>query len=383
MNSSDWLASFLSIVTLLAVVSSAQAAQPGLVLGDNVNVRGQSTIYSEVVTQLQEGEKVIVFETLQHEQPEEGNPAQWYRIAMPANTPVWVHADYISPAQTVTANLLNIRSGPGTEYSVMGQLNQGARVNQIRTVGDWMEIEPPKGVYAFVAASLVKLTGEEIPDQPVATETASTQESAKATEEDASKETAQTSESTDGQTETQPDQTASTTKPKASPEKDTATASEELRTAEPLSATNELTALKEGSESGSSETNATEEAGSTAQFALPPAVTRSTGELASTRAGFEPIPSASRDSSSSAPRRRVVSREGMVEKTVSIQAPTYYRLVVPGTDKTIEFIFTEEKRLNLGDYIARRVIVTGPEYLDERWPKIPVLKVDTLELLIR
>src|SRR5262249_31244519 len=51
---------------------------------------------------------------------------------------------------------LNLRSGPGENYSVIGRLMRGDAVTEKGTKGDWTEIEAPTNAYAFVAAQYLK-----------------------------------------------------------------------------------------------------------------------------------------------------------------------------------------------------------------------------------
>jgi len=44
----------------------------------------------------------------------------------------------------VTASSLNVRSGPGTTYSIIGTLSYGTRVNVVASSGDWRKIDSPK-----------------------------------------------------------------------------------------------------------------------------------------------------------------------------------------------------------------------------------------------
>ena len=39
----------------------------------------------------------------------------------------------------VVPNRLNLRAGPGENYSVLGRLEKGAAVKSIRTIEEWME----------------------------------------------------------------------------------------------------------------------------------------------------------------------------------------------------------------------------------------------------
>lgn len=79
--------------------------------------------------------------------------------------------------------------------------------------------------------------------------------------------------------------------------------------------------------------------------------------------------------------RRIVRREGLVRSTVSIQAPTYYELLSPANRKTINYLHTDKLGLDLKDYRGKRIVVTGEEAIDPRWPRTPVIEVDTLELI--
>jgi hypothetical protein len=78
--------------------------------------------------------------------------------------------------------------------------------------------------------------------------------------------------------------------------------------------------------------------------------------------------------------KRVVSREGIVKRSVSIQAPTYFTLAALDTGKTINYVYSPtNSNVVLKDYFGQRVIVTGEELLDERWPNTPVITVETIE----
>ena len=77
--------------------------------------------------------------------------------------------------------------------------------------------------------------------------------------------------------------------------------------------------------------------------------------------------------------KRVVSREGVVKRSVSIQAPTYFTLASLDTGKTINYLFSPSTNLMIKDFTGKRIVVTGEEMLDERWPNTPVINVDTLQ----
>src|SRR5437773_967070 len=135
------------VAGLLAI--SAGAEEAALVKKNRVNVRAQATPNSEVITQLKKGETVTVLEEIAARKPKHGEPAKWAKIQLPPNTPVWVYAPYIETTNnTVNIKRLNLRAGPGERFSIIGRIERGTPVKQIRTTDNWMEIEAPTNPYA-------------------------------------------------------------------------------------------------------------------------------------------------------------------------------------------------------------------------------------------
>ena len=143
---------------------AAGAEEMAVVKKDRVNVRAQATPNSEVITQLKKGETVTVLEEIAARKPKHGEPAKWARIQLPPNTPVWVYAPYIETTNnTVNIKRLNLRAGPGENFSVIGRIERGTPVMQIRTTGNWMEIEAPTNAYAFVASEMLEKSAAPAP----------------------------------------------------------------------------------------------------------------------------------------------------------------------------------------------------------------------------
>jgi uncharacterized protein YgiM (DUF1202 family) len=141
-------------------------AGPAVVMASNVNVRGQAKLTSEVVTRVTKGQEVQVLEEIKLKNSGPDEPSAWAKILLPPGAHVWLNATYVDPtAQTVKARRLNVRSGPGENYSVLGRLERGEAVKPITSQGDWTEIEPPTNAYAFVAAQY--LSQENIPAAPI------------------------------------------------------------------------------------------------------------------------------------------------------------------------------------------------------------------------
>jgi hypothetical protein len=66
--------------------------------------------------------------------------------------------------------------------------------------------------------------------------------------------------------------------------------------------------------------------------------------------------------------------------TRSIQAPTWYELIHPETKATINYLFEDKLGLNLKEYRGQKVVVTGEEAIDSRWPSTPILELETLDV---
>jgi uncharacterized protein YgiM (DUF1202 family) len=128
-------------------------AGPAVVAANRVNVRGQAGLKGEIITRMTNGEPVMVLEEikLKHSGPEE--PSVWVKIALPAKAALWAKASFIDPTtKAVIPKKLNLRGGPGENYSVLGTLQRGAVVRELVTKGQWMQIEASTNAWAFMAA---------------------------------------------------------------------------------------------------------------------------------------------------------------------------------------------------------------------------------------
>lgn len=133
-----------------------------------VMVRGRAGLRGEIIGRMTNGEPVTVIEEvdLKHSGPDE--PSAWAKIELPMKVHPWVHSSYVDPSsKTVTATTLNVRGGPGENYSVLGTLHKGETVQEIGSKGVWIQIEAPTNAYAFMAAPYLT---QEAPALAVATQ---------------------------------------------------------------------------------------------------------------------------------------------------------------------------------------------------------------------
>ncbi len=82
---------------------------------------------------------------------------RWHEVAITSGlllTTTMSSAAYAA-AVTVAKDSVNLRSGPGTTYGVVGMVGRGTNLNVLDQSGDWMKVLTPGGQTAWVAGWLV------------------------------------------------------------------------------------------------------------------------------------------------------------------------------------------------------------------------------------
>jgi len=137
--------------------ASALVAGSATVVSPNLNVRGQAGMKGEVVGHLKSGDTVNVISQINLDKHAADEPAQWAKISLPSGTKVWVDSKFVDATnKIVSVKKLNLRAGPGENYSVLGVLEKGASISELTAKGDWTQIETPTNAFAFVAAMFLK-----------------------------------------------------------------------------------------------------------------------------------------------------------------------------------------------------------------------------------
>jgi hypothetical protein len=289
----------------------------------NVNVRGQASFIGETLGHLQKGDTVAVSEEITLGRHAADEPAQWARIAMPAGIPVWVDGVYVDPgAKTIKVRRVNLRGGPGENFSVVGYLEKGAAIKEIKTDKGWISIEAPTNAYAFVAAEFLDI------QPPSAVVVASPPVPAPVPA---------------------PQVVNVITPPVPAP------ATNEIAVAPPPAPAPVPTPPTPKPV----ETNQQIAAASNAP---PPSV-----EVAPSASSEPVIP-------------RIVTREGFVRRAYNVQAPADFELHDIQTGVLIDYLQPKPGQ-NFKVFVGTRVTVTGPEGLDPRWHRTPVLQVQSVDLM--
>jgi uncharacterized protein YgiM (DUF1202 family) len=342
---------------------------PALVIASNVNVRGQARLMGEVVTRITRGQEVTVLEEIELKNSGPEEPSAWAKIALPAGADVWVHSMFIDPTEkTVTTSRLNLRAGPGENYSVIGRVDKGTKVKDLDTKGDWMQIEPLPGAYAFVAAQYLSQEAEAAAEIAAAAPTPAP--------------------TTPARPEPQPEPSTPVVVPEPGTNVQTAAVipppvAEKAVENTPLTPAT-VTEPKQIAESTTdapvpkSEVPAPTTPSATPGETTPAMIPNTEATEAGTNAVAE-------TETPAAPEEpvlpRIVSREGVVRGSVSIQAPSHFELYSPESGRIINYLYNPSKDLDLARYKGLRIIVTGEEGLDERWRNTPLLTIQKIRVL--
>ena len=132
-----------------AAVSAEEIPFAGAVTGDNVNLRSGPDVNFEILGEVNTSDKLVVT----------GEQGKWYRVRPPSGISCYVHQNYIEAdgaGGRGKGNQINIRSGAGERFSVLGQANDGDSVTLLGKKGEWYEIKPVKGTGVWVHSDFVK-----------------------------------------------------------------------------------------------------------------------------------------------------------------------------------------------------------------------------------
>jgi SH3-like domain-containing protein len=307
---------FAAWAALSAVVAMA-AGPTAIVKADRTNVRAKPAFDGEVLATLKKGDTVEVVGAEAGTGVDGSSPKDWTKVALPPQVAVWVYWPLVDGAtKTVKGKSLNLRAGPGRNYSEIGLLPHGATVAVVRETDGWLQIEPPAGTYAFVASNLIERKDGEAP-AVATTEKAPTAHPAVAA--------------------------PTPIVPAEVPEVKTAPVPPAVRPSVP------------------------------AEPVAPASAT--VAETATATAPAAPLPAVP-VLADSAPRR--VLREGILRRSWNANSPGNFELRSTRGEGTLDFLVNEDPSIDLAKFKGKQVFVTGEEWRDARW-KLPVLKVKTIE----
>ncbi len=139
--------SLLLLIIMLVLCVCAKSAEKLMVIKPNANLRAKPTLNSEVVSQVQQNETLDI-KSVQEE---------WIEVVPPTNVDFYIFSDYVKDGVVECGQKLNIRAGPGINFSIVGQLENGDKVTVRGTISEWCRIAPPKNSSLWIHRSLVEL----------------------------------------------------------------------------------------------------------------------------------------------------------------------------------------------------------------------------------
>lgn len=125
----------------------------GTISGDRVNVRAGDNTSSEVICQLDRGDRITVT----------GQKGKWYRIELPSKALLYVSKANISKKDgmgVATEDKVLVRTAATRSSAAVGRLSKGASVKILKEYLDWYEIQAPEGSYGWVYSDYLKKQGE-------------------------------------------------------------------------------------------------------------------------------------------------------------------------------------------------------------------------------
>ncbi len=142
---------FVSTAFALLLTAGASAAQTATVDASSLRLRSEASTSSTTLKNLPNGTTLTVLQTLDG----------WYKVSHNGTTG-FVSADYVNVSGTVgtgtvTASVINLRSGAGTSYSVVRQLSQGTSVTVLDNMGSWYKVSA-NGSTGYLSAEYVSLS---------------------------------------------------------------------------------------------------------------------------------------------------------------------------------------------------------------------------------
>lgn len=152
----------ISVSLFFCVFSPAVFAEQkfpfvGEIVVDKVNVRAGPNTNFEKMSLLQKGAQVVVI----------GKEFTWYKIKLPNDAPSFVSDQFVQTGNSdvgmITGNRVNIRSGAGGNFSVIGQLEKGTTVRILERIPGWCRIVPVEGTYGWIGEQFLIFKSDKIP----------------------------------------------------------------------------------------------------------------------------------------------------------------------------------------------------------------------------
>ncbi|MBU4342725.1 MAG: SH3 domain-containing protein [Candidatus Omnitrophica bacterium] len=118
----------------------------GFVKNDGSNVRAGDNVNFESLCKLDKLDPVKIID----------KRYSWFKIALPKKAQVYISSDYVDVLSEemrtgqVNALRVSLRAGPGTKYSILGQVSKPEEIDMISEKDGWYRIVPPDGTRGWI-----------------------------------------------------------------------------------------------------------------------------------------------------------------------------------------------------------------------------------------
>jgi len=152
----------VSVIALVLLLNSTclPAAETGedfpkiaFVKNNGSNVRAGDNVNFEILCNMRPGDPVKILD----------KRYSWFKIELPRKAHLYIKNDYVDLNEKTGVGALNttsvnLRAGPGTKYSILGQASEPDELKVISESSGWYKIEPPEGTTGWIHASQVSFT---------------------------------------------------------------------------------------------------------------------------------------------------------------------------------------------------------------------------------
>lgn len=145
---------FLCLLIFMFIGIPVWAGEQGVVTGSVVNIRQGSSLSHQVITKAKAGQTITILD----------KQGDWLYIQLTSGQKGWIHKDYVDIKSTsskkivVSGSVVNLRQGPGTNYSKAGQVNYGTEFAVLAEKDGWYKVQSPQGGQAWIAGWLARVT---------------------------------------------------------------------------------------------------------------------------------------------------------------------------------------------------------------------------------
>jgi SH3-like domain-containing protein len=129
------------------MTTAAHGAQYVSVSKDGVNMRSGPDTKQEILWEVFKGFPLKVLEL----------KGKWVHVVDFEGDKGWIYSPLLSKKKTVivTANVVNMRVGPGKDYEIMASVKYGVVFTPIDREGDWVQVKHEDGTSGWIYKKLL------------------------------------------------------------------------------------------------------------------------------------------------------------------------------------------------------------------------------------